>query len=176
MELDQGDIIKVDKPLSNVSKHECVIGHSDPTFVVLFSLPDFGSMFILPVEEFKYLNMIKKGRGILEDEHKTALAKAMEGWAYKPLFSTLDWTIGAVKKATKCDSPKSVHISVSGFVAEPLALQWKQMLAMGEIYKTVNPSASEVQARLLEWMLIAVFGMITDYESLRNSLKGESNG
>ena len=173
MDIERGDIVKFNKPLSPVSRFDCVVGCVDPAFMILFSLPDFANLFIMRgLEDFKYLSVIKKGRGVLESEQKEILEKAVGAWPYKKFFSSLGETVASICQATHFTSDKKCYVRVAGFVPEPLAIQWRQLLAMADIYKQVSPNAPDTEVALLQWMLIASLGMVQTYEDLKQRLDG----
>jgi len=89
-QIELGDIIRWHKMDSPIEGQDCVIAHVAPSFVFLLPLANPKTVYVVfDVEEARYIQIINKGRGILEVEHVGALKKAMEKWIYAPLLNAM---------------------------------------------------------------------------------------
>jgi hypothetical protein len=170
-QFDVGDVVKPNKPASPTGGVDCVIGHTDPGFLILFAA-EHKSFFVMPDPgEFHWLQLVEKGRGVLTDAHLEMLKPIMQKWAYAPLFMSLGDSLQMMRQVHGVNAAERGYVQVSGFVPKPLADKWRHLIAMADLFKRTDATVPETQAMLLEWMLISAFSMIGEFPEIKRNLE-----
>lgn len=168
MELEVGDKIRIQRLHDS---HECLITHVDPKFIVLLLLPQFNAIYILQdKDDLQRAELLHKGRGIIEDADKQIMQQAFKKFSIGRLFDTIVSTVLDLKSASENSSDDRTYIKIDGMVDTKLAMKWKHIVAIANIYDSINVDPPDIQKALLEWTLIVLLGLINNYDELKDDI------
>lgn len=170
-----GDILVDDKPESVLYRRDCLVVFTDPTFVGIITIGIPRIQFIDADEQG--VRCVTSGTGKLTEAQHEHIRSIVADWPDADFLRKLPHDMNAKIQSGGYDPSLKMPLTITGYVAKPLALQWRRYLALAFIAKEHGVDIpDDIESRIFEWMLISTIPNIPSIQILKKFMEGlESN-